>query len=429
MCLAAAHTEMAPILLGLTLLLVAAKVGGEVATRLGQPSVVGEILAGVVLGNVSHVGLDLSPLFEQAAFVILAELGILLLLFEVGVEATVPQMLKTGVRAVWVAVVGVVVPLALGTGASSLFFGESSWLSHVFVGAILCATSVGITARVLRDMGATRTPEARLILGAAVLDDILGLILLATISGLVTAADTGVALGPGRVVWIAGKALLFLAVAIPAGSWLAPRLFKFATRLRGDGVLLGFGLAFCFSFSWLSSLAGLAPIVGAFTAGLILEDAHLEVLSKREARSLEQLLQPLTSFLLPVFFVLIGLKVDLTSFADPSVLTFAAVLTLAAIAGKVACALVVRGELDGFAVGLGMVPRGEVGFIFAGIGTTLALGGRPVVTSVVFAAVVLTVVLTTLAAPPLLARRLRHVMGRRARKETRPTEVTRALRP
>ena len=409
-----AVSNIGPVLLGLVVILVAAKLGGELAARFGQPSVVGEILAGILLGNLAWAGLDTAGFLQAEVFDVLAEIGILLLLFEIGVEATVPQMLKTGFTAVLVAAVGIVVPVALGAGVSMLFFPSSSAYAHLFVGAILCATSVGITARVLSELNCTRSPEARLILGAAVIDDVLGLILLATVSGLVLAAGTGTPLGALGVSWIALKAILFLAVSIPLGLWLAPRLFSFATRFRTHGMLLAASLVFCFLFAYLCTLVGLAPIVGAFAAGLVMEDRHLVDISAKESRSLHQQIEPLTSFLLPVFFVLIGMKVDVSSFASPAVLGFAGVLTVAAVLGKLACALVVRRPLDGLAVGLGMIPRGEVGFIFASIGTTLYLEEQAIVPPTVFAAAVRAVILTTLAAPPLLSARLR---AKQAEKE------------
>jgi Kef-type K+ transport system membrane component KefB len=402
-----AMNEIGPVLLGLCVILVVAKLGGEAASRLRQPTVVGEILAGVVVGNLGLLGLGHVDVLRADVFDVLAEIGILLLLFEIGVETTVPQMLKTGWTAVLVAVVGVVVPVALGAGVSWLFFPTASGHTHLFVGAILCATSVGITARVLQELGCIRSPEARLILGAAVIDDILGLVLLATVSGLVLAADRGATLGAFEVSWTALKALLFLAVSIPLGLWFAPRLFQWAARFRTQGLLLASGLAFCFLFAYLCTLVGLAPIVGAFAAGLIIEDRHLEVLSTREMKTLVQQIEGLTSFLLPVFFVLIGTRVDVRAFADGSVLAFAAALCVAATIGKLACAAVVRPHVDRWTVGLGMLPRGEVGFIFASIGTTLHLHGRPIVTPSIFAAAVLVVIATTLAAPPLLGARLK----------------------
>jgi Kef-type K+ transport system membrane component KefB len=402
LALLGAATGVAPVLLGLAVVLVAAKVGQEIAARLRQSPVVGEILAGVVLGNLTLFGLADPAFLRSDTFEVLAEIGILLLLFEIGVESTVGQMLRTGGPALRVAAIGVAAPFALGWGASHLAMPEASPYMHLFVGAILCATSVGITARVLADIGRTKTPEARLILGAAVIDDVLGLILLAVMSGLVVSAAAGVALDAWTVARIVLGAVLFLAVSIPIGMWVVPRLFAAAARLRAHGVLLAASLALCFTYAWLGTLVGLAPIVGAFAAGLVLEERHLEGLAEKERLSLEQMLKPLTALLLPVFFVLIGMKVDLRLFADARVLGLALLLLAAAVIGKMACGLGAGSRVDRWTVGVGMVPRGEVGFIFAGIGTTLMLNEEPVVPPLVFSAVVLVVILTTLGVPPVL---------------------------
>jgi Kef-type K+ transport system membrane component KefB len=405
MPLAAAGTDVAPVLLALALVLVAAKVGAEAAVRLRQPAVVGEIVAGMVLGNLGLAGVHGLEFLKGPSLDLLAELGILILLFETGIEATVPQMLRTGLPALRVGVVGVVVAPALGSAVSWLFAPQASGYTHLFVGAILAATSVGLTARVLKDLGRTRTPEARLILGAAVIDDVLGLVVLATVSALIASADAGTALGVGPIAWIVAKAVLFLVVAVVVGLWAAPRMFALVLGWRGEGLLLVSSLAFCFGTAYVATLFGLAPIVGAFTAGLVLEEAHFEGLAHKEGYDPKDFLQPLVSLLLPVFFVLIGMRVDAGQFADPYVLALAGVLAVAAVVGKLACGLVVGRGADPWVVGIGMVPRGEVGFIFAGIGTTLTLGGEPVIAPKVFAAVVLVVILTTLLTPPALAAR------------------------
>ncbi|MBI2932947.1 MAG: cation:proton antiporter, partial [Planctomycetes bacterium] len=308
---------VAPVLLGLTVILFAAKLGGEIFERLRQPAVLGELLMGVLIGNLHLVGVTgLEFLRGQPVLNVLAEIGIILLLFEIGVESTVPQMLRVGGSALVVAVLGVVAPSVLGFFTARVFFPGESGYAHLFVGAILCATSVGITARVLQDMRKTQTPEAKVVLGAAVIDDVLGLIVLATVSGMIGAADKGTSMGMGAIAWIVGKAVLFLTVSLVVGQWLAPRVFKVATRLESRGLLLPLSLTFCFLLAYLSTLAGLAPIVGAFTAGLILEDVHFKELASREQRSLEDLLRPVSSLLLPVFFVLMGLKVELAVFGN-----------------------------------------------------------------------------------------------------------------
>jgi Kef-type K+ transport system membrane component KefB len=246
-----------------------------------------------------------------------------------------------------------------------------------------------------------------------VIDDVMGLIVLAVVVGVIAAADRGQAFQPQVVLWILGKSLLFLAGALVLGRWASPRLFALASRLRGDLVLLPMALAICFGFAWLAGLAGLAPIVGAFAGGLILEEAHYEVLLARdhERRKIPQLLEPIETFLVPLFFVTMGMHVDLGVFGTAGVLGFAAVLTLVAVIGKQACSLgVLEAGADRLAVGLGMIPRGEVGLIFASIGATLRIGGERVIDDTVFSAVVVMVAITTLLTPPLLVWRLR---GRR----------------
>jgi Kef-type K+ transport system membrane component KefB len=400
----AGGSDLGPVLLGLAVILVLAKTGGVLVERLGQSAVLGELMAGVVIGNLQYFGLvELRFLRDQPVLDVLAEFGIILLLFEVGIEWTVPQMLRVGWAALLIAVVGIVVPAVLGWGAATLFLGGESGYAHLFVGAILCATSVGVTARVLRDLGKTRTPEARLILGAAVMDDVLGLVVLAAVSAMIQAASGGASLGPNQVILIVVKAGGFLVGAILVGRWLAPRMFRVAARVPGRGVLLPLSLSFCFLLAYLSQLAGLAPIIGAFTAGLILDSVEFAHLTTREERSLEELLHPVTSLFLPVFFLLMGLKVDLRVFGEPEILGFAAVLTVAAIAGKMACAAAVwGGVIDRWVVALGMIPRGEVGLIFAGIGLTLLVEGRPVVSVPAYSAVVIMVMVTTLVTPLLL---------------------------
>jgi Kef-type K+ transport system membrane component KefB len=283
------------------------------------------------------------------------------------------------------------------------------------VGATLCATSVGITARVLADLRRTTSVEGQIILGAAVIDDVMGLIVLAVVSGLIAAADRGDAFRPTVVLVILAKSVLFLVGALALGRWGVPPLFRLAAHLPGDHLLLPLSLAFCFALAWLADRAGLAPIVGAFAAGLVLEERHLAVLVERERhrRTLPALLEPLQAFLVPVFFVLMGMRVDLRSFGSPAILGFAALLTLAAVIGKQACSLGVleRGR-DRIAVGLGMIPRGEVGLIFAAIGATLTIHGQRLIDDTVFSAVVVMVTATTMLTPPLLAWRLRRAGAR-----------------
>ena len=273
---------------------------------------------------------------------------------------------------------------------------------HLFVGAMLAATSVGITARVLKDAGALRQPFARIILGAAVIDDVLGLLVLAVVSGIITAAGSGHTLSMAAIGLIVIKALVFLAGALVIGSLVSPRLFRSALSFRSTGIVQALSLSLCFFLAYLALRAGLAPIVGAFAAGLVLEDVHFAGHEARGEKPLHDTLEPLTWLFVPVFFVRMGMLVDARSFASASVLSFAVVLTLAAVVGKLACAAAAPRGISGLIVGLGMLPRGEVGLIFAGIGAQLVLDGRPVVDAGTYAAALFMVVATTMATPPLL---------------------------
>jgi Kef-type K+ transport system membrane component KefB len=394
---------IAGVLLALALILFGAKLLGQLAERLGLPAVLGELLLGIVLGNLAFVGADaVSALAGNEAFSVLAELGAILLLFQVGLESTPKEMMSVGGRAMLVAVVGVATPMALGFGVGELMRPEESWMLKAFLGAMLAATSVGITARVLKDTGALRTPFARIILGAAVIDDVLGLIVLAVIAGIITAAGTGVTLAWTAILIIVGKAVVFLVGALVVGSLVSPGLFRTALALRPAGVVQALSLSWCFLLSYLALEAGLAPIVGAFAAGLVLEDVHFESHVQRGERPLHETLEPLMALFVPVFFVRMGMLVDVRSFAGPDVLLFAALLTVAAIIGKLACAMAVPRGVSGLTVGLGMMPRGEVGLIFASIGAALVLDGEPVVDAGTYAAAVFMVVVTTMATPPLL---------------------------
>jgi Kef-type K+ transport system membrane component KefB len=408
--LSAAHADpVAAVVLALAVILVAAKLGGDLAVRVGQPAVLGELVAGIVLGNLDLAGVTwFRGLAANPTVGILAQIGVVLLLFQVGLESTVREMLTVGVPSFLVAVIGVVTPFALGWGVGALLLPQESWYAHAFLGATLTATSVGITARVLTDLGKEKTPEARVIIGAAVIDDVLGLVILAVVSGVIVGVDRGQPLSLGETGIVVAKAAVFLFGALGLGVVLSPRLFALASRLRGRDVLLAVALAVCFVLAYLASAIGLAAIVGAYAAGLILEDVHFRGFEARGERSLRDLVAPICAFLVPVFFVLMGIRVDLRAFARPEILGLAALLVAAAILGKQACALgAVGGGLDRRSIGIGMIPRGEVGLIFASIGTTLTIAGRPVIDEAIFSAVVIMVVVTTLVTPPALAWSLR----------------------
>jgi Kef-type K+ transport system membrane component KefB len=410
---------VAPTLIALIVILAAAKIGSELFERLHQSAVLGELLAGIVLGNLVliHPSWDFFEPLRLAsggpdwAIVVdqLARIGVVILLFEVGLESTVQGMLKVGGSSFLVAAVGVVAPFGLGYGISWLMIRElpaglvpvvpagfSLHYIHLFIGAVLCATSVGITARVLKDLGKMQRKESQIILGAAVIDDVLGLLILAVIAGVIAAAESGQPLEVAAVVKLAVAALVFLGGSLVSGVTIVPRIMSRLARLRTSGVMLISALLFAFGLSYIAALVGLAPIVGAFAAGLILEEAHFR--GFRDEITIEKLLHPIATMLVPIFFVLMGIGVRLETFANMGVLGLAAGLTAAAILGKQVCGLGVLDKgLDRVSVGVGMIPRGEVGLIFAGIGRELK-----VIDDGTFSAVVIMVMLTTLCTPPVL---------------------------
>jgi Kef-type K+ transport system membrane component KefB len=402
------------VLLSIALMLLVAKLGGELFAKLGQPAVLGELVGGILLGSLSLFGFAwVERLRADAVVAALAEIGVIILLFEVGLESNLGDMRAVGWSSLLVATLGVVAPFLLGWGVAAYFIPGEPALGHVFIGATLCATSVGITARVLRDMGKLQTREASIILGAAVADDVMGLLILAVVAGAIRASSAGQALALVDVGLIALKSIAFLVAAIVAGQYVVPHLFRGAARMQSRGVLVSFAVAFCFLLAWAAAWVGLAPIVGAFAAGLVLDEIHFESFVARGEQQVTELLAPVSALLVPVFFVLMGMRVDLSVFGRFETIGFAAVLTAAAVVGKQVCSLgVLGGGVNRVAVGLGMIPRGEVGLIFAGIGATLTLPGEggtsvAVVNAATYGAVVIMVLVTTLITPPALKWALR----------------------
>lgn len=402
------------VLLAIIIILFLAKVCGDIFERVKLPAVLGELSVGVLIGNWAL--LTGSPVFDflkltesgaagnETAYVIdiLARIGVVLLLFEVGLESRVRDMLSVGVSSLLVAILGVVAPMLLGWGVGLWLIPEAGGQVHAFLGACLCATSVGITARVLKDLGRSQDRESKIILGAAVIDDVLGLIVLAIVSGVIRTGGVEF-FSAAKIV---GLSFGFLAGAMALGAVHFPRmLFKAASYLRGHGLLVVTSLFICFGFAYAANVVQLAPIVGAFAAGLILEGAHYqEAGDKWKNHDLEEALAPLSALLVPIFFVGMGIQVDLASFRDPNVWMLAGGLTVAAVIGKQVCSFGVREKgLNKPAVGLGMIPRGEVGLIFANEGRRLvSTSGTPVVDTKTYSALVVMVMVTTMVTPPLL---------------------------
>jgi len=414
--------QAAEVFFWIAVILLMAKVSSLVE-RIGQPAVLGELLIGVVLGNLVLLGVDFfEPLKHQSIIVFLSELGVVILLFQIGLESSIKEMMKVGVNALLVALVGVVVPFALGTYiVGPWLLPGLSFNTYLFLGATMTATSVGITARVFKDLGKLQTPEARIVLGAAVIDDVLGLVILAVVSVVVITGSVTV----GMVGWITAKAMIFLVGAIVLGQLLAPKISAFFSKVHaGVGMKFTVVVSTCLLLAYTAQLMDLAPIVGAFAAGLILTPVHFKdfeqpaivtelndavqdvsapvkekvkgILDKHADHHLNHLIEPLGHFLVPIFFVMTGVSVRLDTLFDVQILLVALGITVAAVLGKLVSGLV-AGKVNKSLIGWGMVPRGEVGLIFVMIGKSLG-----VVNDQVFSVIVIMVILTTLMTPPVL---------------------------
>jgi Kef-type K+ transport system membrane component KefB len=365
----------------LVAVLVSAKLLGELAERIGQPAVLGELLAGVLLGA-SVLGV-LDPGMEVMH--LLAEVGVILLLFQIGIETNLGRLLRVGPASAAVALVGVVLPFALGYGVSILLGLPT--LAAIVAGAALTATSVGITARVLSDLGRLQEQESQIVLGAAVIDDIVGLIILAVVARLVGGAEVT----PGGIGVITAIAFGFVAAVVLLGRVVVPPLFDLLARIGREETLGIMALAFTFMIAYLADAVGSALIIGAFAAGLVFGPTqHAQVIEHGVLR--------ISMFFVPIFFVWVGAAVDVRTFQDPQVLLIGGALILVAVVTKFAAGYTpfwFKGRKA--VIGVGMIPRGEVGLIFAQMGLTTG-----VLSSGVFSALTLMVMVTTFIAPPLL---------------------------
>lgn len=370
----------------LVALIIATKLFGGIAQRLGQPSVLGELIAGVILGG-SVLGL-LDP--ADPVIAAFAEIGVLVLLFQIGLHTDLKGLIKVGTNATVVASIGVAVPFALGFFVTRALGIDT--VPALVAGAALTATSVGISARVLSDLGRLQTAEGQIVLGAAVLDDIIGLVILSVVAGIVA----GGAVTVGSVAWITVVALGFVVVALVVGRIAIPPLFAIVGMGAAAGTLGLLALAFAFTLAWLADAAGSALIIGAFAAGLVLATTERRVDIEHEVHDVAQ-------FFIPIFFVMVGAAVDLKQLNpfDPATRQFLIIgvlLTVVAILGKLVAGYAAFGRpLRKFVIGVGMVPRGEVGLIFAQLGLSAGL-----LSSGLYSSVALMVIVTTFLTPPVL---------------------------
>ena len=436
---------IAPVILGVTSILLFAIIGRFTARRLGQPTAFGEVLMGIILGNVGwYLGIDLITVLREGPLVfdvvsqtlagtpvdkvadsvfgpvtgaeitrivtgpqggqvlqvaqtvdVFSRYGVIFLLFMVGLNTNLDEIRRVRADSIRVALIGVIAPFAFGFGTVLILLQDVPLSSNLFIAATLGATSIGITANVLEELGRANTPEGHIILGAAVGDDILGLIMLTVVSSIAVSGGIDIA----EVVTVVFVSSLFLVGVIGLG----PAIVKFSANLLGKLDIVEAKMFTSYLFvmilAWSANLAGLATIVGAFAAGIVMSDSffrHHGKAGKREL-SVRELIMPLEVILVPIFFILMGIQVKVEAFLSWPVLVVGAGLLVAAVLGKLVSGLGARKPVSKLIVGIGMMPRGEVGLVFAVIGRTLG-----VIDDAIFSAIVLMIVITTLIAPPLL---------------------------
>lgn len=412
---------LASVLLSLVIIYFTSKLGGEICDRINLPPVLGELVGGVIIGvsalkllvfpEAGFEGSDsviisflqttaglpsesVSSVFKTQSEVIsvLSELGVIILLFEIGLESDLKELIKVGPQAAIVAVVGVVTPFALGT-VGLVYIFQIPVIPAVFAGAALTATSIGITAKVLSELGQLGSKEGQIIIGAAVLDDVLGIIVLAVVSSLVKTGE----IQPLNVVYLIVSAATFLIGTIFLGRFLSPVFIALVSKMQTRGQLLLVSLIIAFVLAYIGAAIHLEAILGAFTAGLVLAETE-----KRE--ELEKQIIPIADMFVPIFFVCVGARTDL-SVLNPAIpsnregLILSAFLILVAILGKVITGFTIFGQpnLNRLSIGVGMIPRGEVGLVFASVGSTSGA-----LSDATEAAIIVMVILTTFIAPPLL---------------------------
>lgn len=417
----AAPLVLSGVLLSLIFIYLASKVGGELSQLANLPPVLGELVGGVVVGvSALHLlvfpeagtlasdsvvvtilqqfgGLSAehsSEVFTSFSEVVsvLAELGVIILLFEIGLESDLKELQKVGVRAAIVAVVGVVAPFVAGTVGLILIFGMPT-IPAVFAGAALTATSIGITSKVLSELGQLKSTEGQIIVGAAVIDDVLGIIVLAVVASLAKTGEVDIA----NVIYLIVSATAFLLGSIFLGQFFNKSFVAIASKLKTRGNLVIPALIFAFIMAFLGNAIHLEAILGAFAAGLVLDETETR-------KELDEQIRPIADVFVPIFFVSVGARVDLSVLNPSSAdnrqgLVIAAFLIVVAIIGKVITGWAVFGKekVNRLAIGIGMIPRGEVGLVFAGIGAASGVLDKPLQ-----AAIIIMVILTTFIAPPLL---------------------------
>ena len=381
--------------LEIVIILIAAKFGAEVMRRINQPAVIGELLAGLTIG---YYGLGLLPHAESGDVIsTLAEIGVVLLLIEVGLETNLQEFIELGSTSLAVAIIGVIAPFGLGFGAvyALQLGGDYVFEVALFMGAAMTATSVGITARVFGDLGQLKSKEAKTIIGAAVVDDILGLLILTVVAGLLGSSGDFQLIDLGLITL---KAVGFLAAVVIAGRKFSPHIFRFFVKIPSPGTFVTGSFIFAMGLGAAAHYVGLHPIVGAFAGGVVAGESGMTKRIREEMR-------PINFLLVPIFFVYIGSEVDISILASSYVFLVGAGISILAFAGKYVSAIGAIGKgMNASVIGIGMAPRGEVGLIFVAVATSTL---SAVIDEQVIAIIIWMVINTTVVAPMLLNRILK----------------------
>lgn len=409
--------------LWIAIALLAARIGGMIE-KLKQPSVLGELLMGTILGNMFLCGIDFfQPMKSDVYLHFLGEIGIVILLFQVGLESNIKQMQSIGMRAFFVAIIGVLAPYLLGRYfAGPYLMPGFSDQTYIFLGATLTATSIGITARVFKDFNIMDSKESKIIIGAAIIDDIIGLVILAIVTAIIQNGTFDI----HELLITSCLALGFLIASILGGSYLAPFFGKWLSHIHaGQSMKLTFALSLGFLLAYLADAIGLSPIIGAFSAGLMLDSTHfkdfhsshliqelqtighnqqsevetkiLSVAERANEKHIEELIAPIGQFTTPIFFIITGMSVDLMVFTQTSTVLLGILLTVIAVIGKLLSGFAAGRGVKHWLIGWGMVPRGEVGLIFASVGKSLG-----VINANEYSVIILVIISTTFISPIML---------------------------
>lgn len=401
----------------------------QIVCKIGLPAVIGELSLGMIFATFAHFHWgEWQQIVQNEVITFFAEVGSILLLFEIGLESDISDLLKVGKHGLITAVIGVLLPFALGYW----FLGHGLLSSNdaqlnLFMGATLAATSTGISVRVFKDLGIIRNPACQIVLTASVIDDILGLIILAFVSGMVITGGVNFS----SISTTLFNVILFFVLVFFAAGKIMPFIIKLVLRISNkEPMILAVLMAFCFFLSWLAGLIGLAPIIGAFVAGLIIDETafrnsqhpywysrlvefkggHMEywqmsdeIIAHYHKEKLSALIKPLNYVFVPVFFVFAGMQVDIMAVTNSKIILYGVAISLIAIAGKVASGVFLPKSVNRWLVGFGMVPRGEIGLIFAMTGKQLGIFSQEI-----FAAILIMVIITSLVTPIALQKIVKH---------------------